>query len=50
MPALVAYFSPNCIDRDHKERCLWLGTLVVAFAIGAVWIGCVGWLLNGLIA
>jgi hypothetical protein len=33
-----------------KNDSLWRGTLVVAFAIGAGWIGYMGWPLNGLIA
>ena len=32
-----------------KNDSLWRGTLVAAFAIGAGWIGYVGWPLNGLI-
>ena len=32
-----------------KNDSLWRGTLVVAFAIGAGWIGYMGWPLNGLI-
>jgi uncharacterized protein YkwD len=32
-----------------KNDSLWRGTLVVAFAIGASWIGYMGWPLNGLI-
>jgi uncharacterized protein YkwD len=32
-----------------KNDSLWRGTLVVAFAIGAGWIGYTGWPLNGLI-
>jgi uncharacterized protein YkwD len=33
-----------------KNRSSWRGTLVVAFAIGAAWIGCTGWPPYGLIA
>ena len=32
-----------------KNDSLWRGTVVVAFAIGAGWIGYTGWPLNGLI-
>jgi hypothetical protein len=32
-----------------KNDSLWRDTLVVAFAIGAGWIGYMGWPLNGLI-
>ena len=32
-----------------KHDSLWRGTLIVAFAIGAGWIGYMGWPLNGLI-
>ena len=32
-----------------KNDILWRGTLVVAFAIGAGWIGYMGWPLNALI-
>ena len=33
-----------------KNDGLWRGTVVIAFAIGAAWIGCMGWPLNGLLA